>query len=221
MRRYGRGATVAWKSIGRVTTAVAALLAVVGGGVLLVVPAEVAGASGILPPTNPPVNIPPQVMPHCSISPVDDTSAACINSVLHNINYGRSLEGLGSMVLPSDYPGDSVAEQQLIVTDEERGDRGLTKYSGLDASLNTAAQSGAQSNSDPAPPSGFVAPWGSIFALDYTPLGADFAWMYNDGYGGTNAECTSAGSHGCWGHRDNILGPWASTGGATAEMGDR
>ena len=29
------------------------------------------------------------------------------------------------MVLPSDYAGDPVALQQLILTDEERGDRGL------------------------------------------------------------------------------------------------
>ena len=34
-----------------------------------------AGASAILPPSNPSVSVPPQVMPACSLSPVDDTSA--------------------------------------------------------------------------------------------------------------------------------------------------
>ena len=62
--------------------------------------------------------------------------------------------------------------------------------------------------------------WGSNFAQDYTPLGADFAWMYDDGYGGTNLECTSPGDTQCWGHRDNILGPWTTTGTQTAQMGD-
>ena len=56
------------------------------------------------------------------------------------------------MVLPSDYASDSVPVQQLIITDEERGDRGLPQFSGLDASLNTAALTGAQSNADPPPP---------------------------------------------------------------------
>ena len=44
--------------------------------------------------------------------------------------------------------------------------------------------------------------------------------MYNDGYGGTNLDCTSASDPGCWGHRDNILGNWTTGGGQTAQMGD-
>ena len=160
-------------------------------------------------------------MPHCTVSPVDDTSAACINSVLHNINYARALEGLGPLVLPSNYASQPVAVQQLIITDEERGDRGLSQFSGLDASLNTAAMAGAVGNTDPTPPVGYQDTGaGSIFALDYTPLGADYAWMYDDGYGGTNLDCTTPLSPGCWGHRDNILGNWTTTGSQTAMMGD-
>ena len=44
--------------------------------------------------------------------------------------------------------------------------------------------------------------------------------MYDDGYGGTNLDCTSPGAAPCWGHRDNILGPWTTTGTQTAQMGD-
>ena len=91
-------------------------------------------------------------MPKCSASPVDDTGTGCIDSVLHDINYARSLEDLGPLVLPIDFATDSVAVQQLIVTDEERGDRGLSEFSGLDASLDTVAQTGAATNSDPVPP---------------------------------------------------------------------
>ena len=172
-----------------------------------------AGASGIVPPSNPSVNVSPQVMPRCTLTPVDDTSAGCIDSVLHNINYARSLEGLGPMVLPSDYATDPVPVQQLIIADEERGDRGLSQFSGLDPALNTAALTGAVGNADPVPPGTYHDnAWGSNFALDYTPLGADFAWMYDDGYGGTNVDCTAPGDATCWGHRDNILGPWTTTG---------
>ena len=160
-------------------------------------------------------------MPHCTLVPVDDTSAGCIDSVLHNINHGRSLEGLGPLVLPSDYATDSVPVQQLIIADEERGDRGLSQFSGLDPTLNAAASTAAASNADPAPPGTYSANgWGSNFALDYTPLGADFAWMYDDGVGGTNLDCTTTDETSCWGHRDNILWPWATTGTQKAQMGD-
>ena len=75
-----------------------AMTAGVGSAVVLIttVPAS-AGASGILPPSNPSVSVPPQVMPRCSITPVDDTSAGCTNSILHNINYGRAVEGLAPL----------------------------------------------------------------------------------------------------------------------------
>ena len=112
--------------------------------------------------------------------------------MLHNINYARSLEGLGPMVLPSGYASDPVPMQQLIIADEERGDRGLSQFAGLDPALDTAALTGAQDNEDPRRPAGYQDNGGGAnFALDYTPLGADFAWMYNDGYGGTNLDCTS------------------------------
>jgi len=38
------------------------------------------------------------------------------------------------------------------------------------------------------------------------PLGADYAWMYDDGPGGNNLDCKTGSSRGCW-------GPWP---GATA-----
>ena len=218
MRRHHPGT----RALVTVAARAAAALAAGIGSALVVVSAAplVAGASGIIPPSNPAASVPPQVIPACSLSPVDDKSSGCTDSILHDINYARWLEGLGPLVLPGNYASDAVAVQQLVLTDEERDDRGLSPYSGLDATLNTAALAGATTNSDPLLPSGFVGPGGSIFAQDYTPLGADFAWMYDDGYGGTNLLCTSPGASGCWGHRDNILGPWASGSGQTAMMGD-
>ena len=223
MRRHQPGA----RALSTLLRAGVALAAGIGSALVILSAAPMpAGASGIVPPANPSVSVPPQVMPACSFTTVDDTSAGCIDSVLHNINYARSLEGLGPLVLPSDYASDPVAEQQLILTDEERGDRGLSQFDGLDAALNTVAQAGAVGSRDPVPPLGYLyTSAGSIFAQDYTPLGADFAWMYDDGYGGTNLDCTAQGGGGCWGHRDNILGPWTTTGTTpittqTAMMGD-
>ena len=219
MRRHQHGARAVSSSVARAALAVAA-----GIGTLTVVvtvaPVE-AHATGIVPPANPAANMPPQVLPHCTPTPVDDTSAGCIDSVLHNINYARSLEGLGPMVLPSSYASDSVPVQQLIIADEERGDRGLSQFAGLDPALDAAALTGAQNDEDPSAPANSQDDgWGANFAQDSTPLGADYAWMYDDGYGGTNLECTSPSDNSCWGHRDNILGPWTTTGSTTAQMGD-
>jgi hypothetical protein len=219
VRRHQHGARAVSSSVARALLAAAA-----GIGALTVVAAVAtveAHAAGIVPPANPAVNIPPQVAPRCTPTPVDDTSAECIDSVLHNINYARSLEALGPMVLPGTYAADSVPLQQLIIADEERGDRGLPQFAGLDPALNAAALSGAQDNEDPSAPAGYEDNGGGAnFAQDSTPLGADYAWMYNDGYGGTNLHCTSAGAGGCWGHRENILGPWTTTVSQTAQMGD-
>ena len=89
----------------------------------------------------------------------------------------------------------------------------VSQFTGLDPALNAVAATAAASNADPAPPGAYsVNGWGSNFALDYTPLGADFAWMYDDGPGGTNLECAPSGGSSCWGHRDNILWPWVTTG---------
>lgn len=41
-----------------------------------------------------------------------------------------------------------------------------------------------------------------------TPIAADYGWMYADGYGSNNLDCTTPSSSGCWGHRDAILGKY-------------
>ncbi len=218
MRRHQPGAAAAPTCLARLALALA--LAACVGSAIVTTPAE-AGAAGIVPPSDPPANISPQVTPVCNFAVVDDTSASCIDSVLHDINRARWVEGLGPMVLPSDYATDPVPLQQLIIADEERGDRGLPQFSGLDPVLNALALTAAQNNADPVvPPGDHPNGWGSNFAKDYTPLSADFAWMYDDGPGGTNLLCTPQDMSGCWGHRDNILGSWTTNSSQTAQMGD-
>ena len=50
-----------------------------------------------------------------------------------------------------------------------------------------------------------------------TVLGAIYGWMYDDGPGGENSDCTGTDMSGCWGHRDNILAD-ANTIGYPTEM---
>ena len=186
---------------------------------LSVLAASTASAAGILPPSNPPANITFDVAPPCSS--VGDSSAACFETLLHDINAGRNSEGLPSMVLPNGYAQMSGTEQLLVLANLERGARGLAQFAGLSPTLDAVSAAAATANADPTPPVGYpFSQWGSNYADAVDPLESDFLWMYDDGVGGTNYDCQAGNFSGCWGHRTNILGPWANSGSETTAMGD-
>jgi hypothetical protein len=64
-------------------------------------------------------------------------------------------------------------------------------------------------------PGASIAAGGQISALD-----ADYGWMYNDGYGGSNLDCEMPNASGCWGHRDNILGTYPTSTQFTSKSSD-
>jgi hypothetical protein len=163
-----------------------------------------AAATGTIPPNNPPANIQPSS-----------------RDWLASINSARAEEGVGPMnVSESQLAAMPTPEQVFVVVNDERIDRGLPPISYMTAQLNSAAQQGANSASDPSFPqslgSGSRMIWGgSVWAGGLSSvLEADYYWMYSDGLGGTttNADCSAAAPSGCWGHRDIILHPFASCG---------
>ena len=138
------------------------------------------------------------------------TGPACQQAVLDAIDRARAAEGVGPLVLPSSYGSLSLAEQLLLLANLERVDRGLPGFAGLSAQLDGLALSGADANNDPAGPAGTS--WGSNWAGgEATALLADFDWMYDDGVGSPNMDCSAQQqSGGCWDHRQNILGNYGS-----------
>lgn len=111
------------------------------------------------------------------------------------------------MVLPTDWASLTPAEQLFVATNLERTVRGLPPLSGLDPSLDQASAAGAADGSDPAPPPGYpyqiwAANWAGALG---NPLEAIYLWMYDDGPGSANVDCTTTDTAGCWGHRDNVL----------------
>ena len=135
---------------------------------------------------------------------------ACTDVVLHAIDHARAAEHVKKMVLPSNWQRLSVTQQLFVVIDLERVDRSLPPYLGMNAALNASARVAAQLQADPTPAPGFaVTAWGSVWASLFSPLEADYIWMYDDGWGGnnatTNVDCTSATSPKCWGHREVLL----------------
>ena len=165
--------------------------------------ARVADAPGVLP-----ANIAPQpnFLASCSGSQYDDSSA-CVGATLQAIANGRSHEGLAPMVLPSNWTQLTPDQQIFVATNLERTARGLPPLTAMAASLDQAAAQGADRDTDPEPPGGFpFTQWGSNWAGAVgNPLEALYFWMYDDGTGSANVDCTSSNQSGCWGHRENIL----------------
>jgi hypothetical protein len=144
-----------------------------------------------------------------------------------NIDACRAHEGLGPLVLPSNFATLTPVQQGFVLINLERVNRGLAPIVGLSATLNGLAAQGAASDSDPSFPSGGFLGGGGIWAAASSIVAADYMWMYDDGPNGfdTNLACPAAGAPGCWEHRDIILwnrtpaplvagGGYASTGGS-------
>lgn len=163
---------------------------------------------GILPPQEPPSNIPPSpnFLQDCQGSQYDD-SPGCVNATLSAIDNARAAEGLPGMTLPGNWTQLTEEQQLFVVTDLERTVRGLAPLSAMADALDQAAAQGASQSTDPSPPAGFpYTQWGSNWAGAVgNPLEAMYYWMYDDGLGSSNIDCTASNQSGCWGHRDNVL----------------
>lgn len=139
----------------------------------------------------------------CAQNPTGDL---CIASALADINAAHAAEGVQPMVLPSNFASMSVPEQLLNLANLERVDRGMAPILGLSAALDQDAHNAAAQDEDPMPTHfyGTVATGNWAAGYDST-LEADFAWMYDDGLGSDNLDCTNSDRSGCWGHRHDIL----------------
>jgi hypothetical protein len=178
--------------------------------VLTLLPAIASGSAGaaIVPPQNPGSNITPApgyVGPCGSLAAPNPFCPSGLTKL-----YGdRQVEGISPMSLPSNYPSLTPPEQLFVLTDLERIDRGIPPISGLSANLDAYAQAGANAGHDPGFPP-YASAGGSTWSSSGS-LGLSMAeWIYNDGPGGSNANCPATGGGGCWGHRDIILGQYAS-----------
>jgi hypothetical protein len=156
-----------------------------------------AGADGIVPPANPASNIAPSS-----------------TDWLSSIDAARAEEGVGTMdISESALAALPLSEQVFAVVNFERVDRGLLPIDDMTAQLNSYAQAGADSMTDPPIPTSVtggspITFGGSLWAGQSSALEADYYLMYDDGFGGsatTNIACTLATPSGCWIHRDIIL----------------
>ena len=159
-------------------------------------------------PSHPPANIAPDPNFTSACYP-HNMEARCVAQIIRATDRARSDEGLRSMVLPRDFLALAPPEQIFILSDVERVDRGLPPIVGISEAVSAFAQAGALADTDPelraAPQGDWIVNWGSIWAADSNPLATNYDWMYNDGAGGPNDDCTRVGGTACWSHRNDIL----------------
>jgi hypothetical protein len=185
--------------------------------------ASAAAHKGILPPKNPSKSLPPRpdFLSSAACSGAKDTER-CNSEVLSAIARARKdLEKMTGMSFSkSAYEKLSPAEQLFVTANLERTARGLPAAVALTTSLDRVAQAGANDSEDPPlaqvprrlPGGGLVVGLGGNWAGGWgNALGADYGWMYDDGLGSDNEDCTKAHPQGCWGHRDNILGTFSDS----------
>jgi len=179
-------------------------------------------SAGIRPPKNPSRSLAPSpdflAAASCFQAP---NGKECDSVVLKAIAHARSvLEHMGAMSFSlAAYLKLTRPEQLFATVDLERVARGMAPVRILTKSLDHIAMVGAMNNEDPPfsllgrtlPGGGLVLGAGGNWAGGYPdPLAADYGWMYDDGFDSPNVDCTKAHPAGCWGHRDNILGTFAS-----------
>ena len=171
--------------------------------------------------------------PDLTVACRSPSSATCLDAALLAFDNARASEGIGPLTLPSDFEGLTPGEQLLVLVDCERVDRGLTPVAGELDALDGLAAVGAVDDADPSFPSGGLNDvtawaWAANWASAPSVLSAVYEWMYDDGPGSGNIDCTIADPSGCWDHRDNILGfqndvgaygGSLSFGGATVQLG--
>lgn len=131
----------------------------------------------------------------------------CARAAMRSFDRARAAEGLGPLILPSRFSTMSPTTQLMVITNIERVDRGLAPAR-LSRALNRMASYGARHRTDPP-----LSHHGSSAAANWAGVGrstllADYEWVYDDGPGSPNADCSSGGG-GCWGHRENVLGSFS------------
>jgi hypothetical protein len=138
-----------------------------------------------------------------------DNGGACNQLALTAIGAARrTLEKMGGMSLSlSAYAKLTPSQQLFVVVNLERTERGLAPAVVLSRSLNALAQDGARAGRDPAMksvPRRLHGGGRTVYASAnwaggwVNPLGADYAWMYDDGPGGNNLDCRAGTSRLAW-----------------------
>jgi len=170
-----------------------------------------AGAATASAAPNPTTNIGTGPLPRACISA--PKGPICVDGIVAALDRAHARLGFGPYVLPKNFDSLPGVQQLMILSNLDRLAYGLPVIDGLSPALNVVAAAGVTNDGDPDPSAllsglsryGWSSNWAGGFA---NAPEAYYAWMYYDGWGGTqtsNLDCTSATASGCWGHRQDVL----------------
>ncbi|MGH2870420.1 MAG: hypothetical protein ACRDNK_22985 [Solirubrobacteraceae bacterium] len=139
-------------------------------------------------------------------------SAACVAAAVTYLDAARANLGQPPYLLPANFTTLAPEQQGFVLANLDRVLYGLAPVPGITAALSQDAAVGVQHDTDPHPSDAnfnyYTSNWaGGFFNL---PLAYE-AWMYDDGPGSGNLDCTSNNTAGCWGHRHDILWGFGGT----------
>ena len=166
--------------------------------------------------SDPAQNFPLGPMPvSCNSQP---DGAECQNAAIYYLDEARASLGQPAYALPADFTSLSPVDQDLILTDLDRTLYGLPAIPGRTMALDADASNGVTIDDDPRSSDPDFQDYTSNWAGAFPNLEAAYElWMYNDGPGGANLDCTPNNMTGCWGHRHDIL--WSFSGSGALAMG--
>jgi hypothetical protein len=168
------------------------------------------------PSQNPPSNFKPGPLPAtCGSAP---TGARCINAAVYYLDQARARLHQASYKLPADFARLAPDRQILILSNLDRAVYHLPAITGVTPSLDKVARGGTpgdpgvRGDGDPV----LIAPGvqtTSNWAVGFPNIVLAYeAWMYDDGPGSGNLDCTGSNHAGCWGHRRDVLTDFATPG---------
>ncbi len=174
---------------------------------LLAAPAWADGPVG----TDPAQNFPLGGMPEACASQPD--GAVCQNAAIYYLDQARASLGQPPYQLPADFTSLSPIDRDLILTDLDRTQYGLPAIPGLTAALDADAANGVTIDADPRSSDPNFTAYTYNWAGGYPNMEAAYeGWMYDDGLGSGNEDCTSSNTAPCWDHRHDILYSFTGTG---------
>jgi hypothetical protein len=185
--------------MGRARTA----LAIAAAAVALGMCAAAARADGPVG-NDPSSNFPPGPMPPtCNTDP---GGAVCVAAAVQYLDQARANLGQPPYQLPTTFVALSPDQQALVLSNLDRIQYGLPPIGGLTAGLNQDAAGGVQADNDPVASDPHIDASTANWAGGYPNLPFAYGvWMYDDGPGSGNLDCTTATPSGCWGHRHDVL----------------
>jgi hypothetical protein len=137
--------------------------------------------------------------------------AQCLTDAAQLLDEARASLGQPAYHLPTNFDQLSGAEQALVLTDLDRKLYGLPLIAGLTSELNQAAVAGIQSANDPSSGDPSLRAYASDWGEGYPDLPLAYeGWMYDDGPGSPNLDCSPATPSGCWSHRHVVLWEFGS-----------